>query len=245
MRTPLPLSSLLRPKRPWPAVSTACRTYRWTSAEAMDLEDLRHFMADDSAVLCVASNVRLFEALLQADTGAFRRRNLLSGLFLDLFALAEMPTATVLSFQEGLKGRPLLGIHFRAGNESSWSDPARHGLAELDLALSCAAQVERELNLDAAWLVASDTLLARHHPAVEALHRAGKVVYLEQRPTHIDRSSPDLQAIVETWALWWVLAFHTEALLLSHSNFGWSAAEIGQRRAFHFPSCRVADVTSP
>lgn len=196
-------------------------------------------------MLCVASNVRLFEALLQADTGAFRRTWDLFGLFLDLFGLAELPSAAVLSFQRRLNGRPLLGIHFRAGNETRWSDPARHSLAELDLALSCAAQVERELNLEAAWLLASDTLLARRHPAVEALHSAGKVVYLEQRPTHIDRSSPDLEAIVETWALWWVLAFHTEALLLSHSNFGWSAAEIGQRRAFHFPSCRVADVTSP
>lgn len=60
-----------------------------------------------------------------------------------------------------------------------------------------------------------------------------------------DRSSPDVDGIFQSWALWWVLAFETDALLLSHSNFGWSAAEIGQRRAFHFPSCRPADVTSP
>ena len=52
MRSPIPLSSLLHPKRPWPAISGACMTYRWTSAEdATSLEeDLRHFMQDTSEV---------------------------------------------------------------------------------------------------------------------------------------------------------------------------------------------------
>lgn len=98
---------------------------------------------------------------------------------------------------------------------------------------------------DTAWLLASDTPKVREEPMVEELHKGGKIVYLESRPTHIDRSQPDALAIYESWAVWWTLAFHTEALVLSHSNFGWSAAEIGQRRAWHFPTCRVADVTSP
>eukprot|EP00434_Breviolum_minutum_P013461 symbB.v1.2.011866.t2/scaffold807.1/size160841/11 len=249
MRSPIPLSSLLHPKRPWPAISGACMTYRWTSAEdATSLEeDLRHFMQDTSEVICVASNLRLFKSLLSYDvTGRFTRPALLSGLFRDLFALAALPTSLLHAFQRRLGQRPLLGIHFRAGNETTWSDPGRHSLGELDLALSCAAQVEMQLELvDAAWLLASDSLKLRQHPAVMQLHEAGKIVYLEERPTHIDRSSPDVDGIFQSWALWWVLAFETDALLLSHSNFGWSAAEIGQRRAFHFPSCRPADVTSP
>ncbi|CAK9093338.1 unnamed protein product [Durusdinium trenchii] len=251
MRTPLPLPSLLHPrKRPWPAVSSACVTYRWTSAEdPKSLEDdIQLFMEDDSEVVCIASNLRLFKALLRYDTSsdwAFARSGLLSGLFLDLFSLAPMPSSLVSNFLRQMQGRQLLGIHFRAGNETTWSDPARHALSDLDLALRCAASVESHLKLPgSAWLLASDTLKIRQHPVVEQLHRAGKVVYLEDRPTHIDRSSPEVVSILQSWAVWWVLAFHTEALL-SHSNFGWSAAEIGQRSAFHFPSCRPADVSSP
>lgn len=80
-------------------------------------------------------------------TGRFTRPALLSGLFRDLFALAALPTSLLHAFQRRLGQRPLLGIHFRAGNETTWSDPARHSLGELDLALSCAAQVEMQLEL--------------------------------------------------------------------------------------------------
>eukprot|EP00913_Durusdinium_trenchii_P000270 g244.t2 len=198
MRTPLPLPSLLHPrKRPWPAVSSACVTYRWTSAEdPKSLEDdIQLFMEDDSEVVCIASNLRLFKALLRYDTSsdwAFARSGLLSGLFLDLFSLAPMPSSLVSNFLRQMQGRQLLGIHFRAGNETTWSDPARHALSDLDLALRCAASVESHLKLPgSAWLLASDTLKIRQHPVVEQLHRAGKVVYLEDRPTHIDRSSPE------------------------------------------------------
>ena len=249
MRTPIPLSSLLYPKRSWPVISGSCMTYRWTSAEDQESldGDVQQFMKDDSEVLCVASNLRLFKSLLKYDMSKqFTRPGLLSGLFLDLFSLASMPRALLLDFRRKLDGRKLIGIHFRAGNETSWSDPARHALSELELALTCAATVENHLNLqDSAWLLAADTLKIRQQPAVVQLHSIGKIVYLEDRPTHIDRSSPDVDGIFQSWAAWWVLAFETEAILLSHSNFGWSAAEIGQRRAFHFPSCRPADVTSP
>ena len=250
MRSPVPLASLLHPKRAWPAISSACMTYRWTSAEDPNTleDDIEIFMQDDSEVLCVASNLRLFKALLKYDTsGSFARRGLLSGLFVDLFSLAPMPSWVLSQFLRKLQGRKLIGIHFRAGNETTWSDPARHGLGELDLALSCAAEVEGRLKLsNPAWLLASDTLKLREHPSVRQLHQLGKVVYLEDQPTHIDRSSPEVLSIVQSWALWWILGFHTEALLLSHSNFGWSAAEIGLNpNAFHWPSCRPADVSSP
>eukprot|EP00438_Fugacium_kawagutii_P029183 Skav223821 [mRNA] locus=scaffold3121:40459:41208:- [translate_table: standard] len=249
MRSPIPLSSVLQPKRPWPAISGSCMTYRWTSAEDADgLDgDIQQFMKDSSEVLCVASNLRLFKSLLKYDPDRkFIRPGLLSGLFLDLFSLASMPSSLVLDFRRKLGGRKLIGIHFRAGNETTWSDPARHALSDLDLALTCAATVESHLQLqDSAWLLSADTLKIRQHPAVVQLHNVGKILYLEDRPTHIDRSSPDVDGIFQSWAAWWVLAFETSVILLSHSNFGWSAAEIGQRRAFHFPSCRPADVTSP
>ena len=250
MRAPIPLASVLSPKQSWPAVTSSCKTYRWTSAEDPRTfeQDVSRFFQDDSEALCIVSNVRLFRVLLQHDSSKeFARSGLLSGLFLHLFDLAAAPGAIVKDFIRRLGSRPLIGIHFRAGNETTWSDPARHSLSDLDLALTCAAAVESHMALpgDTAWLLAADTLKVRDHPGVSSLHSVGKVLYVEERPTHIDRSSPDVDAIYQSWAVWWILAFETEALLLSHSNFGWSAAEIGQRRSFHFPSCRPADVTSP
>ncbi|CAJ1344576.1 unnamed protein product [Effrenium voratum] len=248
MRTPLPLSSILLPKEPWPASTSSCVTYRWTSAEdAASLEaDIRLFMSDTSEVICVASNLRLFKVLLGYDAQRrFTRTGLVSGLFRHLFGLGGAGF-WVEAFRRRVAGRRLLGIHFRGGNESTWSDPARHGLWELDAALSCAASVEAQLGLqNSAWLLAADTMKVRRAPQVARLHELGKVLFLEDRPTHIDRSTPDALGIFQSWAVWWVLAFETDAVLLSHSNFGWSAAEIGQRRAFHFPTCRPADVTSP
>ncbi|OLQ09654.1 Tonsoku-like protein [Symbiodinium microadriaticum] len=250
MRAPIPLASVLSPKQSWPAVTSSCKTYRWTSAEDPGTfeQDVSRFFQDDSETLCIVSNVRLLRVLLRHDSSReFARSGLLSGLFLHLFDLAAAPGAIVKDFIRRLGSRPLIGIHFRAGNETTWSDPARHSLSDLDLALTCAAAVESHMALpgDTAWLLAADTLKVRNHPGVSSLHSVGKVLYVEERPTHIDRSSPDVDAIYQSWAVWWILAFETEALLLSHSNFGWSAAEIGQRRSFHFPSCRPADVTSP
>ncbi|CAE7350097.1 TONSL [Symbiodinium natans] len=250
MRAPIPLTSVLSARQPWPVVTTSCVTYRWTSAEDPEtfVQDVLRFFEDDSNVLCVVSNVRLFRVLLQHDSSrTFARAGLLSGLFLHLFTLAQSPGAIVKDFMHRLDGRQLIGIHFRAGNETTWSDPARHSLQEIELALSCAAAVESHMGLpgDTVWLLAADTLKVRDYPSVLHLHTLGKIMYVEQRPTHIDRSSPDVTAIYQSWAVWWILAFETQALLLSHSNFGWSAAEIGQRRSFHFPTCRPTDVTSP
>ncbi|CAE7328941.1 TONSL, partial [Symbiodinium necroappetens] len=248
MRAPILLASVLSPKQSWPAVTSSCKTYRWTSAEDPKTfeQDVSRFFQDDSETLCIVSNVRLLRVLLRHDSSKeFARSGLLSGLFLHLFDLAAAPGAIVKDFIRRLGSRPLIGIHFRAGNETTWSDPARHSLSDLDLALTCAAAVESHMALpgDTAWLLAADTLKVRNHPGVSSFHSVGKVLYVEERPTHIDRSSPDVDAIYQSWAVWWILAFETEALLLSHSNFGWSAAEIGQRRSFHFPSCRPADVT--
>ncbi|CAE7946959.1 TONSL [Symbiodinium sp. KB8] len=234
MRAPIPLASVLSPKQSWPAVTSSCKTYRWTSAEDPGTfeQDVSRFFQDDSETLCIVSNVRLLRVLLRHDSSReFARSGLLSGLFLHLFDLAAAPGAIVKDFIRRLGSRPLIGIHFRAGNETTWSDPARHSLSDLDLALTCAAAVESHMALpgDTAWLLAADTLKVRNHPGVSSLHSVGKVLYVEERPTHIDRSSPDVDAIYQSWAVWWILAFETEALLLSHSNFGWSAAEIGQR----------------
>ena len=52
-------------------------------------------------------------------------------------------------------------------------------------------------------------------------------------------------ALAEAFATWWALAFRTSALVLAHSNFGWSAAEIGGRRAYFFRTCTLADARSP
>jgi len=163
MRSPIPLASVLAPKKPWPAVTTACVTYRWTSAENLTKldEDILRFLSDDSDVVCIVSNVRLFSTLLQHDSKReFSRAGLLSGLFLDLFSLAPVATSLLVGFSKQLQGRTLLGIHFRAGNESTWGDPPRHGISDLQQALMCAKGVEESLGLhDAgtAWLLAADT----------------------------------------------------------------------------------------
>ncbi|CAK0890125.1 unnamed protein product, partial [Prorocentrum cordatum] len=153
--------------------------------------------------------------------------------------------------------RRLLAIHFRAGNRSPerWSDPPRHALADLEAFLLCAAEVEKHLGWqpdEVAWYVASDTAEVEALPLFAQLRAQGKIAFLpaghnDAAIVHLDRSpmAVAVHGLTDTWAQWLTIA-SAEAVVLSTSNFGVTAAEAGRvRHAFlGTGGCLPADVTA-
>lgn len=153
--------------------------------------------------------------------------------------------------------RHLLAIHFRAGNRSpdKWQDPPRHQLSELDAFLECAAIVESRLGWkdeDVSWYIATDTVDVQELPKFAELQKRGKLAFLpaghsDAAIVHLDRSPMPLvvEGITDTWAQWLTIAT-SDAVVLSTSNFGVTAAESGRvRHAFlGRPGCLQTEVTA-
>ncbi|CAD7942412.1 unnamed protein product [Amoebophrya sp. A120] len=156
----------------------------------------------------------------------------------------------------------LIGIHFRAGNASSdrWRDPQRHQREELAEFLACASQVESDLRLDprtTRFFLAADAE-TEDWPELADWYESGKLIgpsfhdpVTRQRfsnaVVHLDRSSLALLAVgmAEVWAQWYALGFFTEALVLSASGFGATAAEIGRQTHTWFgKGCIRADMSA-
>lgn len=151
----------------------------------------------------------------------------------------------------------LIAIHFRAGNRSPerWSDPPRHQLSDLDLFLNCAATVEGHLGWrddEVAWYVATDTAQVAEAPRFAELRARGKLTFLpaghsDAAIIHLDRSPLVYAAVgvTDTWAQWLTIAA-ADAVVLSTSNFGVTAAEAGRlRHAFlGAHGCLLTDITA-
>eukprot|EP00397_Hematodinium_sp_SG-2012_P049805 GEMP01057596.1.p1 GENE.GEMP01057596.1~~GEMP01057596.1.p1 ORF type:complete len:185 (+),score=41.08 GEMP01057596.1:174-728(+) len=142
----------------------------------------------------------------------------------------------------------LIGIHFRTGNYSArWVDPSRHEVGQLVAFLECARQVEKMLQFPAnktRWFLAADAPLEIPEefaskvfgPADPETNELNNIV-------HLDRSQiGDLVVgLVDAWAQWLLLA-SSDAVILSESGFGATAAEIGHTEAFLGATCVRADV---
>jgi len=253
---PLPLSLVLEPHRlDWRLHGTLA-----TMPASLSLnDDLRGFEADphrvmdsQAGVLRFVSNQRLTAAALRAAPrqaralGLSPRPKLHALLFRELFrpsaALAQRLAARQLP--EG----PLIGIHFRAGDQmpERWKDPPRHGLDELDEFLDCAEKVQRSMSDDTRIILFSDTERALELPRVQELQKQGKLLWPSQTDSlvHLDRSPATLvvRGLLQVWADWWTLAFDVDALILCHSGFGATALEIGpDRPAFLGKGCVRAE----
>lgn len=145
----------------------------------------------------------------------------------------------------------VVAIHLRTGNGSpeKWHDPPRHKLSDLNLCIECAALVEQRVGwngADVAWYVASDTA------DVVKVATGEKLTFLppdaDAAIVHLDRSAVELTVlgVADTWAQWLVIA-RADAVVLSTSGFGVTAAEAGRvRHAFLGPhDCVMADLTAP
>eukprot|EP00392_Amoebophrya_sp_AT5.2_P008940 g8968.t1 len=142
--------------------------------------------------------------------------------------------------------QPYLALHFRAGNESRWWDPSRHGMRSLaEDFFRCAERVEEELfsaypvassgsrggaSLPGIpWYLATDTARVADLPEVQALVERGKLKMLNvDEISHVDRSkgSERLNGIVPAWVSWYLVG-EAAAVILSRSGFGETAAEVG------------------
>eukprot|EP00933_Yihiella_yeosuensis_P031942 TRINITY_DN25533_c0_g1_i1.p1 TRINITY_DN25533_c0_g1~~TRINITY_DN25533_c0_g1_i1.p1 ORF type:complete len:710 (-),score=87.62 TRINITY_DN25533_c0_g1_i1:74-1966(-) len=148
---------------------------------------------------------------------------------------------------------PLIALHFRSGDQSPtrWQDPPRHSLDSLAELLACAREVEQRLHLpgETLWLLSADTTAAFSDVEVSRYMADGKLKPLaaHSEPIHIDRSALDLTlpGLIPTWAEWF--AFGTaNAVILSASGFGVTAAEVGGvPHAFYFEGCVEADLSLP
>ncbi|CAD7969710.1 unnamed protein product [Amoebophrya sp. A120] len=158
--------------------------------------------------------------------------------------------------------RPYIALHFRAGNESNWWDPSRHGLQSLvkDF-FACATKVEEVLFggftssttrssvpagehlqgvtttsssvqqqfLNPAWYLATDTKRVLDLPEVQELLRVDKLKMLDpDEISHLDRSkgAQRLNGIVPAFVSWYLVS-EANAVVLSRSGFGETAAEFG------------------
>eukprot|EP00438_Fugacium_kawagutii_P009323 Skav234541 [mRNA] locus=scaffold2556:199209:216865:- [translate_table: standard] len=146
-----------------------------------------------------------------------------------------------------------LALHFRAGNESGrlWWDPSRHTLDTLPEFLRCAAVVEKEIGLpsNTPWFLSSDTFSAMELQEVKELHERGKLVLLDGERgertwhlAHVDRSHANLglQGFVDSYVAYLLLA-SAQAVVLSRSFFGETAAEIGAVPHVYFAEGCEAD----
>lgn len=134
--------------------------------------------------------------------------------------------------------RKLIAVHFRAGDQSPqrWSDPRRHGLGDLDAFLACAQGLEqrhRWKDSDVAWYLAADTAEVGSSSVVNELIKRGKLAFLpgdqDAAIIHLDRSPLPIavMGLTDTWAQWLTIA-SADAVILSASNFGVTAAEAGR-----------------
>ena len=99
------------------------------------------------------------------------------------------------------------------------------------------------------WLLVADTESVLRDENVLSHVASGKLVPVGARhaPVHIDRSSLDivLHGLLPTWAEWFILGT-VDAIILSASGFGVTAAEMGGvPHAYFFEGCVEADLSVP
>lgn len=154
--------------------------------------------------------------------------------------------------------QPFLGIHFRAGNESSWWDPSRHSLDSINSFLDCAKRVEADLFgttfgnqvLNLPWFLSTDTARVLENPEVKKLMLSNKLRILPSTKEggigHVDRSKSvtRLNGVVPAYVGYELLR-EAEAIVMSRSWFGETAAETGQsgRNAYFGDGCVRTDLS--
>ena len=140
--------------------------------------------------------------------------------------------------------RPVIGLHVRIGG-------ARHNdatfLSEDDVVLfiRCAAKIERELGLDAYWYLASDNervrsnaqeIINHEFPSLDS-ETNPKLITSSKRVVHMDRGKPTIEDEMFVFVEWLLLA-SSDALVLSPSGYGESAADIGMvEDTFSYATC--------
>ena len=133
-----------------------------------------------------------------------------------------------------------IGIHFRAGNESAWADPPRHGIDAISDFITCARLVEDRLGQGPMkWLLLADTVrILENAEVLELIHKGKVVTPLQQSsPSHIDRSAihDAMYGSIDAYAQWLELSLAT-GLVISQSLFSQTAAEVGKREHVYIGS---------
>eukprot|EP00435_Cladocopium_sp_Y103_P011106 s2418_g2.t2 len=126
------------------------------------------------------------------------------------------------------------------GRRKLIADPRRHGLGDLDAFLACAQGLEqrhRWKDTDVAWYLAADTAEVGSSSVVNELIKRGKLAFLPgDQDAAIATASGMLprslvmslvMGLTDTWAQWLTIA-SADAVILSASNFGVTAAEAGR-----------------
>eukprot|EP00927_Polykrikos_kofoidii_P034893 TRINITY_DN29507_c0_g1_i1.p1 TRINITY_DN29507_c0_g1~~TRINITY_DN29507_c0_g1_i1.p1 ORF type:complete len:958 (-),score=126.16 TRINITY_DN29507_c0_g1_i1:52-2877(-) len=245
------------------AVSAVGRRMNYNDRHNDWVDDISWLIVDESEpVVVLHSNQRITMPLLQsAEARAKLGPSTVSLLLTAPYLHAELTDllfepSPLLSLRHAhvhaaaRNGRRyLLAIHFRAGNRSPgrWKDPPRHRIEDLNAFLDCAVSAEERLGWpsnDVAWYLAADTAEVEDSPRVAELRLAGKLSSAsdarlasgEAAPgvVHLDRSPLEylVAGTADTWAQWLAIAA-ADAVVLSASGFGVTAAEAGRlRRAF-------------
>ena len=201
--------------------------------------------------ITISANHYLPHLILDLDSFPIPELRGIPFLFGKIFKLLFRPTPWLESGARRIissANGPLLGIHFRAGSAAgqTWIDPPRHELSELHKFFACAVYLEQDLKLgdNTRWLLSSDvdsSILKRYIETIpDSIRFSSKIIYIASKITHIDRSRDLYAEIIEggfitSWASWWLLSQNMEALVLSRSGFGDTAAMAGE-----LPASRVA-----
>jgi hypothetical protein len=158
----------------------------------------------------------------------------------------------VAALQGGEPGVFRVGLQIRTGGDGSFADPPRHPVAVTAQFVAraleaCAARGAalcalyltsdhpRAVEIVEEWLLqrgqraAAPAALAPHaREFALPLHRV-RLVYLDRAIIHVDRpaaggGAAGVEATGKTYADWYVLAYHTDFLLISSSGYGVAAA---------------------
>jgi len=169
-------------------------------------------------------------------------------MFIFLLVFLHHPLQNRTNHWSAYRREYLIGIHFRTGNASQrWNDPGRHQINQLASFFECAYQVEQLLGFPpekTSWFLATDApLMVPPEFSDKVFGPADPETKEFNNIVHLDRSAiGDLVVgLVDAWAQWSLLA-SSNAVILSESGFGATAAEIGATEAFLGETCARADV---